>query len=105
MKESDWKIFKQIKQKAIETFCRQALDEFEEVINDSTEHVHDRYLQLYELIQNRDKQMQLLFDDHSRSKAPMQLLMLRSQGLVDEELLGKLSEELRETTDPDRHKW
>ena len=105
MKESDWKIFKQIKQKAFETFCRQALDEFEEVINDSTEHVHDRYLQLYELIQNRDKQMQLLFDDHSRSKAPMQLLMLRSHGLVDEELLGKLSEELHETTDPDRHKW
>ena len=105
MKESDWKIFKQIKQKAIETFCRQALDEFEDVITNSSEHVHDRYLRLYELVHNRDKQIQLLFDDHSRSKAPLQLLALRNQGLVDEELLGKLSEEFRESTDPERHKW
>ena len=105
MKESDWKIFKQIKRKALERFCCRALEEFEEVITNSSEHVHDRYLQLYELVHTRDKQMQLLFDDHSRSKAPLQLLALRGQGLVDEELLARLSEEFRESTDPERHKW
>ena len=67
MKESDWKIFKQIKEKAIELFCSQALEEFEEVITNKNEHVHNRYLLLYKLVQNRDKQMQLLFDEHSRS--------------------------------------
>ncbi|MFL1465347.1 hypothetical protein ACQUWM_01660 [Marinobacter sp. DUT-3] len=37
MKESDWKKFKVIKEKAIEQFCTQALDEFEEVMELSDE--------------------------------------------------------------------
>ena len=105
MKESDWKIFKQIKENAIELFCGQALEEFEEVITNKNEHVHNRYLLLYKLVQNRDKQMQLLFDGNSRSKAPLQLLAIRGEGLADENLLSKLSEEFLESTDPQRHKW
>ena len=105
MKESDWKIFKQIKENAIELFCSQALEEFEEVITNKNEHVHNRYLLLYKLVQNRDKQMQLLFDGHSRSKAPLQLLAIRGEGLADENLLSKLSGEFLESTDPQRHKW
>ena len=105
IKESDWKIFKQIKERAIEVFCNQALEEFEEVITDEKEHIHNRYLLLYKLVRNRDKQMQLLFDDHSRSKAPLQLLAIRGEGLADEALLGRLSDELLESTDPKRHKW
>ena len=83
MKESDWKIFKQIKERAIEVFCGSALEEFEEVIKDEVEHVHNRYLLLYKLVQNSDKQMRLLFDEHGRSKAPLQLLAIRGEGLAD----------------------
>ncbi len=68
MKESDWKIFKKIKE-------------------------------------NRDKQMALIFDGHSRSKAHLQLLAMRGEGLVDEELLSQLSEEFIEQTDPARLNW
>ncbi|WP_203141618.1 hypothetical protein [Marinobacter mangrovi] len=60
MKESDWKTFKVIKEKAIERFCSQALEEFEEVISNTEEHVHNRYLLLYKLVQNRDKEMALI---------------------------------------------
>lgn len=105
MKESDWKIFKQIKERAIELFCGRALAEFEEVINDKEAQVHNRYLLLYKLVHNRDKQMQLLFDDHSRSKAPLQLLAIRGEGLADEALLSKLSDELLQATDPKRLNW
>ena len=62
MKESDWKIFKQIKEKAIEKFCEIALMEFAEIMDDDKEHVHNRYLLLYKLVQNRDKEMGILFD-------------------------------------------
>lgn len=102
MKESDWKIFKQIKEKAIERFCEIALNEFAEVIDDDKEHVHNRYLLLYQLVQNRDKEMELLFDGHSRSKAQIQLLFIRREGLCDEQLLKKLSEEFLRDTDPKR---
>jgi hypothetical protein len=100
MKESDWQKFKVIKEKAIERFCTQALNEFEETISNTGESAHDRYLQLYKLVRNRDKEMALIFDGHSRSKAPIQLMVIRSHGLTDEVLLAELSDELRDQTDP-----
>jgi hypothetical protein len=105
MKESDWKVFKQTKKKAIETFCTNVLYECEEVIRDNSNHVHDRYVSLYRLVQSRDKKMAQLFDDHSRSKAALQLLLIRKEGLADENLVNKLSNEFRDETNPNRHGW
>jgi hypothetical protein len=100
MKESDWKIFKQLKDIAIEKYCTLALEESQEVISDQKEHVHNRYLLLYKLLQNRNKQMSSLFDGHSRSRAWIQLIAIRNEGLADEALLSKLSDEFRNETDP-----
>jgi hypothetical protein len=83
MKESDWKVFTAIKDKAIEKYCPLALEESQEVISDDKEHVHSRYLDLYKLLQNSNKKMALLFDRHSRSKAWIQLIAIRSTGLAD----------------------
>jgi hypothetical protein len=102
MKESDWKKFKIIKEKALEKFCRIALDEFREAMDDESNHIHNRYLLNYKLVQNRDKQMSLLFEGHSRSKAWLQLIAIRGEGLADEELVAELSDEFREKTDPGR---
>jgi len=65
--------------------------------------VHNKYLLLYKLLQKRDKQMVLLFGEHSRSKAGLQLIAIRSEGLADETLLAKLSDDFREETDPERY--
>lgn len=105
MKESDWKIFKEIKENAIQGFCKISLSEFEQVIKDKNETAQDAYTLLYRLVINRDKQMALLFDDHSRSKAHIQLLAIRGEGLADKALLSKLSEEFLEQTDPKRVNW
>lgn len=102
MKESDWKIFKEIKEKAIEKYCAIALQEFSEVIHDEDEHIHNRYLLLFELVQNRNKEMSLIFDGQSRSKAHIQLMIMRREGLADDKLLGKLSNKFRQETDPGR---
>jgi len=102
MKETDWKIFKQIKEKAIEKYCSNAFADFSEIINDKNGQVHDRYLRLYKLVQKRDKELGSIFNDHSRSKATMQLLLMRSAGLADYELLQKLSDEFFRVTDPKR---
>lgn len=105
MTESDWKIFKQIKDKAIEQYCSLCLSEFRDVIDDESKNIHERYLLNYRLVENRNKQMSLVFDGHSRSKAWLQLLAIRGEGLADEELLSKLTEDFREKTNPERHKW
>ena len=105
MKESDWKIFKRIKDNAINNFCTNTLAELGEVINDDNQSAHERYLLNYKLVINRDKQMGLLFDGQSRSKAPLQLLAIRREGLADEELVSRLSEEFRNQTDPSKLNW
>lgn len=105
MKESDWKVFVEIKDKAIETFCELALNEFREAMEKENEHIHNRYLLNYELVKNRNKQMSLLFDDHSRSKAWLQLLAIRGEGLADDKLVEKLSVEFRKQTDPKQRNW
>jgi len=51
MKESDWKKFKVLKERAIERFCSRALEDFDAVISNTEEHVHDRYRELYKLVQ------------------------------------------------------
>ncbi|MEJ2456321.1 MAG: hypothetical protein P8103_19525 [Candidatus Thiodiazotropha sp.] len=61
---------------------------------------HGKYLYLYKLLENYDKQIALLFDDHSRSKATIQLMMLRQEGLVNEVDIQGLSNELKDHTNP-----
>lgn len=102
MKESDRKIFKQIKARAIQQFCDNALSEYEEIIKNRGEDLQDTYLNLYGRVMERGKEMAQLFDGHSRSKAFLQLLAIRSKGLADEDLLKKLSQEFLQDTDPCR---
>ncbi len=103
--EKDWKIFKKIREEAIEAFCQGCLNEFKEIIDGTEESAQNRYLLNYRIVQNRDKQMSLFFDDLSRSKATLQLMALRGEGLANESLVSELSEELRAKTDPQNTKW
>lgn len=102
VEEADWQVFKKIKELAIERFCERAIDEYREIINDTDDHAHNRFLLLGRIVQNRDEQMGLLFDGHSRSKMTLQLYGMRMEGLVDDELLAQLSEDLQNRTDPER---
>ena len=99
--ESDWKKFKKIKEKALESFCGTALRDVAEGLNSKSNPTnHGKYLYLYRLIENYDKQIALLFNDHSRSKARIQLMMLRSEGLIDDSDIKELSAEFQEQTKP-----
>lgn len=95
---------KKIKEKALEDFCGTILSDVAEGINSSTNPTnHGKYLFLYKLIENSDKQIALLFNDHSRSKATIQLMMLRGEGLVKESDIQDLSAEFREQTKPGKY--
>ena len=79
------------------------LEKSQKVISDDIEHVHNRYLLLYKLLKSSNKKMAQIFDGHSRSKAWLQLLHMRGEGLVDEALLSKLSDEFRDETSPEKY--
>jgi hypothetical protein len=99
--ESDWKQFKKIKEAALERFCATILSDVSEGLGcKDIPTNHGKYIYLYRLIENYDKQIALLFHDHSRSKATIQLLMLRQEGLVSDADVQGLSNELKERTNP-----
>jgi len=100
MKEPDWKKFKKIKELALERFCAEAMEDFEEAIQNEDLSNHGRYLDLYKLVKNADKRLGILFDGHSRSKAQIQLMLIRSNGLVENHELEGISDELLKSTEP-----
>lgn len=104
MTESDWKIFTQIKDKALEKYCSNCFSEFQDILEDKTKETHEKYLSHYKTVIKRDKEMSPLFDGHSRSSAWLQLLAIRRNGLADEKLISQLTDEFCERTNPDNFK-
>lgn len=95
IKESDWKRFKLLRQIALERFCERVLLDVGRIGTDAGKSQHERYLDVYRLIQDRDEDLGRAFNGLSRSKAVIQIVQIRSLGLLTEEELAGFSEELR----------
>lgn len=95
IKESDWKRFKTLRQIALERFCERVLIDIGCIGADAGKSQHERYLDVYRLIQDRDEELGRAFNGLSRSKATGQIALIRSLGLLAEEELAGFSEELR----------
>jgi hypothetical protein len=93
--EADWKKFTKLKKVALERFCERVLDESRKICDRENTTAHENYLALYEIIQERDKELARLFDGHSRSRADLQLLAMYNFELVSEDDLSQFSEEIR----------
>src|SRR5215813_14019781 len=65
IKESDWKIFRQLHAVALERFCQRVLDESEGLRGDRTMSAHEQYVAIYQLFHKRDKEVARLFNDLS----------------------------------------
>lgn len=100
IRESDWKLFKQRRSVALERFSQQVLDQAQAICSKPETTAHERYLQLYGLIQQQDRELAKAFDNFSRSSAPMSLRLIRSLELLTDEELSGFSKEIRDLTDP-----
>jgi hypothetical protein len=94
-KESDWKLLRREHPLALERFCERVLAEIDRVSHDSATSSHARYLQIYGILQQRDREMARLFDNPRRSDALAMLAQIRSQGLLTEDEFSSLSPETR----------
>ena len=93
--ESDWKHFKQVKADALDKCCQQILDELREGIDNPELSNHAEYLYLYKLMENSDKRIANIFDYNARSKAMLQLALMKSDGLLDSTQVNGFSDELQ----------
>jgi hypothetical protein len=94
--EPDWKLFRHLRTVALERFCAGVLAEVERTASRSEEGSHQRYLEVYDLIRRRDKDLASVFNDPRRSRALLQLLAIVSRGLLTEEEVAGFGDETRE---------
>ena len=93
--EPDWKLFRQLRTIALERFCERALTDLDSLASESGKTAHDRYLNVFELLQRRDRELSDAFDAARRSTAFFQLAAIRSRGLLTDEEFARFSPEAR----------
>ncbi len=93
--EADWKHFKQVKADALDKCCQQVLDDVRKGIEDPELSNHAKYLYLYKLMENSDKRIVNIFDYNARSKAMLQLALMKSDGLLEAKQISGFSDELQ----------
>ncbi len=93
IKESDWKLLRRTHELALERYCGRVLDESERLHSDTTRSAHERYVAIYQLFHQRDKELANLFNDLRRSNALWQLAAIKGHGLLTGEEFAQFSEE------------
>jgi hypothetical protein len=96
MPEADWKVLRRVHKVALARFCEQLLAEVASLARDDARSPHERYLHLYKLVQDRDRQMARLFNNPRRSGALHMLAQLREEGLLTHDDLASLTPETRD---------
>ncbi len=93
--ESDWKCFKRVHGILLERFSQRFLDELAGIMDAPDESAHDRYRRVVALTSERRRECGRLFHDFRRSTAMIQLIAMRSAGLLSDDDLKEFSEETR----------
>jgi len=93
MSESDWRLFRQLRELALERFCERVLAEIGNVSPDPGQSHHERYLAVFRLIRERDKELSIAFDNPRRSTALQQLALIRSRELITDEEFSRFGRE------------
>ena len=96
IKESDWKLLSQLRTATLERFCQRILFEIEGINANNAISAHERYLEIYQVIERRDKEVAQIFNDHRRSGALSELAAIQSRSLLTPEKFLRFSQEARD---------
>jgi hypothetical protein len=99
IKESDWKLFRRLHPVALERFCRSVIEELNQLSANCTGDYHKRYLELYELIREREKEIAVSFNDLRRSTAIIMIATIKGRQLLTDEEFMQFSPETREAVE------
>lgn len=96
--ESDWRVFRELREVALERFCDRVLIEIDKLSAHSDRSFHDRYIAIYRLLQRRDRELAHAFDAPRRSQAIAQLAVISALGLLEPGELMRFSSATRDST-------
>ena len=95
--ESDWKVFRKLREIALERFCERVLAEVRDIASKPAASYHRRYLDIFQLVQRRDDEIARAFNAPRRSTAIVQLAAIYSHGLITPDELSRFTEATQET--------
>jgi hypothetical protein len=96
--EADWKVFRKLREIALERFCERVLAEVSAAAVRPGARYHERYLDVFDILKKRDRELAYAFNNPRRSQAILQLLCIHSHGLLTDDELAGFSEGTCELT-------
>jgi hypothetical protein len=94
--ESDWKVFRELRETALQRFCKRILDEVVRIRDDQSRSYHERYLALCGWLGDRDQEMAEAFNNPRRSQMLWQLASIITLELLEVDELSRFSSTTRE---------
>ena len=95
--ESDWRTFRELRAAALERFCERVFEELEPLCLDTSKSHHQRYLDLFRLLRDRDEELAHAFNDPRRSRMIVQLAAIHAYGLLEPDELARFTQGTRDT--------
>jgi hypothetical protein len=95
--ESDWKVFRELQPLALERFCKQILAQVQTVLRDDARTHHQRYLEVFRLLRERDDEVAHAFNNPRRSAMIGQLVAIHVYGLLQPDEFARFTEGTRTT--------
>jgi len=95
--ESDWKLLRKFNKSALEHYCQAIIEEAGRLCGGAPQNSHERFLQLYRLVEGKDKELGLLFDNMMRRSVAIEhICALRGHSLIMDEEFSQFSSDLQE---------
>lgn len=94
--ESDWKVYKRIRDLAQERYSQRVLDDAGRICRDKSLPAQDRHAELAQLLRERDREMLQVFDSPRRSSAVLCLIAMWCRELVTESEMQSFSPGLQQ---------
>lgn len=95
--ERDWKVFRELRELALERLCERTLDDAVAVVDNPDKTHHERFRELFGLVVDRNKDIARGFDVLKRSAMITQLSVMDSLGLLEADELARFSANTRKT--------
>ncbi len=94
--ESDWKVFRKLREPALERYCERVLNELDRISSDESRSHHERYLEVFQLLRDRDEMLARAFDAPRRSQMLQQLATMHALDLLEADDLAHFAPDIQE---------
>mgnify|MGYP001820344647 CR=1 FL=1 len=96
IKESDWKYLRKIQEKILNRHCNAILEVLDLIIQNREGEEHKSYIDIYRLINDKDKEIAVTYNDLKRSNAIEKICHMRRHLAMADEEFSKFSKETKD---------